>query len=111
TLLSSGRPLDRSPGQPRGHAPRGTTHWRRTGIRQRRGTRAYANVGEQVCLKKVPASPFSGETDYEQDEKGLADVARVWCGNRRCRIVAIGDGVANFLIGPDPLAYMISLNL
>jgi hypothetical protein len=25
--------------------------------------------------------------------------------------VAIGDGVANFLVGPDPLAYVISLNL
>jgi hypothetical protein len=55
-------------------------------------------------------SPFSGETDYEQDEKGLADFARVWCGNRRCRTVAISGGVADFLIGRDALAYVISLN-
>jgi hypothetical protein len=56
-------------------------------------------------------TPFSGTTNYEQDKKGLADFDRVWCGNRRCRTVAICDGVAEFLISRDPLAYVISSNL
>jgi hypothetical protein len=49
---------------------------------------------------------FWGKHYHEQNEKSPADFARARGGNRRCGTVASGDGVADFLIGRDPLGYI-----